>query len=212
MKKILYITANPMNEEASYSMALGKEFLSTYKEVNPNDEIVHLDLFRENIPQIDADVLSGWGKMGKGVAFNDLFSEEQSKISRLGELSEQFINADKYIFVTPFWNFSYPPVMKAYLDAVSVAGKSFKYTEDGVPVGLLNNKKAVHIQARGGFYSEAPFSDLEMGNRHIQIMMSFFGVPSFEEIVVEGHNKDVDNAESIKKAGIDRAIDSAKNF
>ncbi len=98
---------------------------------------------------------------------------EQEKVNRLAELSEQFVTADKYVFVTPMWNFSFPPVMKAYLDSVAVAGKSFKYTAEG-PVGLLTDKKALHIQARGGIYSEGPAADMEMGHRYIGIMMNFF--------------------------------------
>ena len=43
---------------------------------------------------------------------------------------ETFMNADRYVFVTPMWNFSYPPVVKAYLDNVAIAGKTFKYTEN----------------------------------------------------------------------------------
>ena len=53
---------------------------------------------------------------------------------------ETFMNADRYVFVTPMWNFSYPPVVKAYLDNVAIAGKTFKYTENGT-VGLLEGKK-----------------------------------------------------------------------
>lgn len=59
MTKVLYITAHPLDDTQSYSMAAGKAFIETYKEVNPTHEIVHIDLFKENIPQIDADVLSG---------------------------------------------------------------------------------------------------------------------------------------------------------
>ena len=99
-------------------------------------------------------------------------AEEKAKVSRLSSLSEQFVAADKYVFVTPLWGFSFPPVMKAYFDSVSVAGKTFKYTEEG-PVGLLTDKKAFHIQARGGFYSEEYLHrDLEMGHRYISVMMN----------------------------------------
>lgn len=42
-------------------MAAGKAFIETYKETNPTDEIVTLDLFKEDIPNLDADVMSGWG-------------------------------------------------------------------------------------------------------------------------------------------------------
>jgi FMN-dependent NADH-azoreductase len=211
MAKVLYITAHPLTEEQSFSLAAGKAFIETYKEVNQNDEIVHLDLFKENIPQIDADVLGGWGKLQKGSAFEELTSEEQAKIGRLAELVEQFTGADKFVFVTPLWNFSFPPVMKAYLDAVAVAGKTFRYTAEG-PIGLLTDKKALHIQARGGYYSEGPAAEVEMGHRYLSNIMNFFGVPSFEGLFIEGHNANPEKAQEIKENGIARAKDMAHTF
>ena len=211
MTKLLYITAHPHDESQSYSMAVGKAFLDTYKEVNPNDEIVHIDLYKENIPEMDADVFSGWGKLRSGQAFDTLSAEEQAKVGRLAELSEQFISGDKYVFVTPLWNFSFPPVMKAYFDSIAVAGKTFKYTEQG-PVGLLTDKKAFHIQARGGIYSEGPAAEMEMGHRYINVMMNFFGVPSIEGLFVEGHNAFPEKAEEIKVNAIARAKDMAHTF
>lgn len=212
MTKTLYITANPNSKEVSYSMATGSAFIEKYAALNPDDQIVHIDLYKEYIPHIDSDVFSGWGKLNKGVSFEDLTADEQKKVGRLSALTEEFINADKYVFVTPFWNFSYPPVMKAYIDAVSVAGKSFKYTEDGTAVGLLVGKKAIHIQARGGFYEQGPLAELEMGNRHIQIIMNFFGITSSELVVVEGHNKEPKNAQKIKEDAIKRAVVAAEKF
>lgn len=211
MTKLLYITAHPHNETQSYSMAVGKEFLDTYKASNPSDEIVHIDLYKENIPHIDADVFSGWGKLRSGQGFETLSTEEQAKVRRLGELSEQFIAADKYVFVTPLWNFSFPPVMKAYLDSIAVAGKTFKYTEQG-PIGLLTDKKALHIQARGGIYSEGPAAEMEMGHRYLNILMNFFGVPSFEGLFIEGHNAMPEMAEEIKANAIARAKEMAQTF
>lgn len=140
MTKTLYITAHPHDEKTSYSMAAGKAFIESYKEAHPDDEVIHLDLYRENIPQIDADVFSGWGKLQSGKGFEELSESEKAKVGRLNELSEQFVEADQYVFVTPLWNFSFPPVMKAYFDSVAVAGKTFKYTEQG-PIGLLTDKK-----------------------------------------------------------------------
>lgn len=212
MTKVLYITAHPLNDEHSYSLATGKAFIEEYQRVNPTDEVIHIDLFKENIPQIDADVFSGWGKLSSGLGFEELTEQEKLKVTRLSELNEQFISVDKFVFVTPFWNFSYPPVMKAYLDAVSVAGKSFKYTDLGQPVGLLTDKKALHIQARGGFYSEGAAAELEMGHRHLQVMMNFFGVPNFEGLFIEGHNKAPEKAQEIKENAISRAKDLAHTF
>ncbi|MGF3104955.1 FMN-dependent NADH-azoreductase [Rossellomorea sp. DUT-2] len=211
MAQVLYITAHPHDDTLSYSMAVAKAFMDTYKEVNPDDQVVHIDLYREHIPHIDADVFSGWGKLQTGKGFEELSSEEKSKVNRLNELSEQFISADKYVFVTPLWNFSFPPVMKAYIDSVAVAGKSFKYTEQG-PVGLLTDKKAIHIQARGGIYSEGPAAGMEMGHRYLDIIMQFFGVPSFEGVFVEGHAAMPEKAQEIKENAIARAKDAAHTF
>ncbi|MBN8192751.1 FMN-dependent NADH-azoreductase [Bacillus sp. NTK074B] len=211
MAHVLYITAHPHDDTQSYSMAVAKAFMDTYKEVNPGDQVIHVDLYQEHIPHIDADVFSGWGKLQSGKGFEELSQEEQKKVNRLNELSDQFIEADKYVFVTPFWNFSFPPVMKAYIDSVAVAGKSFKYTEQG-PVGLLTDKKAIHIQARGGIYSEGPAAGMEMGHRYLSLIMQFFGVPSFEGIFVEGHAAMPDKADEIKQNAISRAKDAAHTF
>jgi FMN-dependent NADH-azoreductase len=211
MASVLYITAHPHNETQSYSMAVGKVFIDSYKQINPNDEVVQLDLYKENIPHIDADVFSGWGKLRSGQGLDELTAEEKVKVGRLNELSNQFVEADKYVFVTPLWNFSFPPIMKAYLDSVAVAGKTFKYTEQG-PIGLLTDKKALHIQARGGFYSEGPAAQMEMGHRYLSVMMSFFGVPSLEGLFVEGHNAMPDKAQEIKEKAIARARDLAHTF
>ncbi|EIT87234.1 azoreductase [Fictibacillus macauensis ZFHKF-1] len=211
MSKVLYITAHPHDEKLSFSMAAGKAFIEAYKEANAGDELIHIDLYKEEIPAIDADVFSGWGKLQSGSGFEELSDVEQKKVQRLNELSDQFAQADKYVFVNPMWNFSFPPVMKAYLDSVAVAGKSFKYTEQG-PVGLLTNKKAFHIQASGGIYSQGPAADLEMGHRYLNVMMTFFGVPSFEGLFIEGHAAMPDQAEQIKQDGLTKATEAGRQF
>ncbi|WP_100334028.1 FMN-dependent NADH-azoreductase [Bacillus alkalisoli] len=211
MTKVLYITAHPHDDTLSYSMAVGKAFIDTYKEMNPDHEVINLDLYTEDIPHIDVDVFNGWGKLRSGQSFDELSAEEKAKVSRLNELVEQFIAVDKYVFVTPLWNFSFPPVLKAYIDSVSVAGKTFKYTAEG-PVGLLTDKKALHIQARGGIYSEGPAAAMEMGHRYLDIIMQFYGVPSFEGLFVEGHAAMPDKAQEIKENAIARAKDLAHAF
>lgn len=211
MSKVLYITANPKSKDESYSLSVGNAFIETYKKLNPNDEIITLDLYKMDIPLIDEDVFSAWNKFAQGLLFESLTSEEQKKISAMGTLLEQFMSADKYVFVTPLWNFTVPPKMKAYLDTLCIAGKTFKYTENG-PVGLLTDKKAVHIQARGGIYSAGPAANLEMGDKYINAILSFIGITDKQSVIVEGINAMPDQAEEIKKNAINKAIEVSKEF
>ena len=214
MTKVLFITANPNDENRSVSMATGKAFIETYKEANPADEIVTVDLFKEEVPNLDADVFSGWGKLRTGQPMDALSAEELAKVSRLNEILDQFVSADKFIFVTPLWNYFIPAVLKAYIDAVAVPGKTFKYTENG-SAGLLEGqgKKVLHIQARGDFYSEGhPLADLELGNRYLKQLMAIMGITEFEGLFIEGHDAMPNKAEEIKAAGIERAKQLAQKF
>ncbi|WP_090979648.1 NAD(P)H-dependent oxidoreductase [Paenibacillus sp. CF384] len=209
-EKVLYITAHPKNQESSYSMSVGAAFIETYQKENPNDEVIHLDLYQSSIPEIDADVMNGWKKAGEGKA---LSSAEQSKIARLNELVDQFVEADKYVFVNPIWNFSFPPVLKAYIDSICVAGKTFQYVEGKGPVGLLSSKKAVHIQASGSVLSPgSDFAAFEMGHRHLNVIMKFLGVPNLEGIFVEGTASASDQAKTIIDKSIRKAREVAKAF
>ncbi|MCE5097102.1 FMN-dependent NADH-azoreductase [Staphylococcus devriesei] len=208
MAKLLYITAHPLDELASNSMAAGKAFLESYKENHSSDEIKHIDLFKEDIPMIDKDVLTGWGKLRNG---DTLTNEEQQKVDRLSAILDEFLSADKYVFVSPMWNLSFPPVLKAYIDAISIAGKTFKYTAEG-PQGLLTDKKVLHIQSRGGFYSEGPAAEMESGDRYLKTIMSFLGVPSYETVIIEGHNAEPERTEEIKAASLAEAREMSKNF
>lgn len=211
MANVLYITAHPLDPNRSYSLAVGKTFIDSYQEFHPQDEIVHLDLYQADIPYLDADVFSGWEKLQKGEPFNQLTTAERSKVGRLAELGGQFVLANKYVFVAPMWNFSVPAIMKTYLDAVAVSGKTFKYSKKGSQ-GLLKGKKALHIQARGDIYSEGPEKDLEMGQRYLKVMMNFFGIHNFEEIIIEGHVQFPEKAKEIKEKALLEAKELAQRF
>ncbi|MCY9656468.1 FMN-dependent NADH-azoreductase [Paenibacillus chondroitinus] len=210
MATVLYITAHPLDPEESFSLAVGKEFIEAYREANPTDEVVHLDLYKENIPQFDADVLRGWEKLRSGLSFNQLSEAEQSKVARLDAIVDQYVAADKYVYVSPMWNFSIPPVLKAYTDATSIPGKTFKYTKNG-PEGLLSGKKALHIQASGSVYSEGPLAEVEMGYTYLKKILQFYGIQSMEAIFVEG-TASSERAPAIKEKAIAHAKEVAKRF
>lgn len=185
MERILFITANPKTNEESTSLSLGQEFLKAYRGANPEDEVTVIDLYDTDIPEIDYDLMKIIGNVRMGKSLEDMTKQNLVKFERYNQLTEQFVNSDKYIFVTPMWNLGLPPRVKTYIDTFCVAGKTFKYTEKG-PEGMLKNKKCLHIHASGGFHS---FRDV----------FKFIGVEDYRSLIVEGHAAIPDRAQTIIK-------------
>lgn len=210
MAKLLYVTCNLKPTELSRSLSVGKEFLDEYLRQNPDDEVHFLDLYRDNIQRIDADVLAGWGKLMKGGDFASLATDEQRKVGRIWKHADQFIAADKYVFVTPMFNLGFPAELKMYIDAVCVVGKTFVYTSTG-PVGLLKNqgRKCLHIHSNGGFHYG---KEEDHSVPYLKTIMGFMGVENFEAVVVEGVDAIPELSESFKAVAEERARKLASQF
>ncbi|HAT4283639.1 TPA: FMN-dependent NADH-azoreductase [Clostridium perfringens] len=198
MSKVLYIKANIKNEGESRTFKVSDSFVEEYKRNNPEDEIITLDLYKENIDFLRTDDL--------GKLFGP--KDEESKNNSILKYAYEFAAADKYIIAAPMWNLSFPAILKAYIDYVSVSGITFKYTAEG-PVGLLNNKKAVHIVSRGGAYNNSPY---EMGDRYLRTILGFFGIKDIETIAIDNLDVIGVNVEEKVKEGIEKATSLAKKF
>ena len=168
MSKVLYIKANIKGEGQSRTFKVSDSFVEEYKKNNPKDEVIVLDLYKEEIDFLRPEDL--------GAVFGP--KNEDSKNHPVLKYAYQFAEADKYIIAAPMWNLSIPAILKAYIDYVSVSGITFKYTAEG-SVGLLNNKKAVYIVARGGEYGHVPY---EMGDIYLRTILGFFGISDVETI------------------------------
>lgn len=187
MPKLLYITVNPKKEvKLSKGMQIGEVFLEEFKKHHPNVEIENMHLYDMEIPEVDMDLLYARAKLSfMGYKFDQLNNAEQTKITKMHELADRFIEADYYVFVTPLWNLGSPAILKAFLDNLFIVNKTFKNTDDG-PEGLLKGKKAVHIQTRGGIYSTGPLVDFEFGDRFLTTVLRFLGIDVMDSIIAEG--------------------------
>ena len=198
MSKVLYIKANLKPEGESRTFKVSDNFIEEYKKQNPNDEVITLDLYEEGIDFLRPQDLG------------DIFGPktEESKNHPVLKYAYQFAEADKYIIAAPMWNLSIPAILKAYIDYVSVTGITFKYTAQG-PVGLCENKKALHIVSRGGEYGDAPY---EMGDRYLKTILAFFGVQDVQTLAVE--NVDVMGIDVEQKLNdaIKQGQEIVKNF
>lgn len=197
MKKILYIKANPKTEEQSRTFKISEAFVKYYKEKNPNHKIITLDLYKENIRPLTLDDIE--------TIFGP--KSDDSKVNPLLKYAYEFAEADKYIVASPFWNLSVPSILKVYVDYICVTGISFKYTESG-SLGLLENRRAVHITTRGGYYSEPPLLHVEMGDKYLRGIFGFMGITDFTTIAAEGLDIMGNDIQKI----VDEAIEDAKTL
>ncbi|MGY2895011.1 FMN-dependent NADH-azoreductase [Deinococcus sp. UYEF24] len=207
MTKVLFIKGNPKKTEQSYSLRLGQAYVEAYKAAHADAEVTELDLYEDHIPLIDEEVMTGWGKLAQQ---QDLNNHEAHKVTRLGELVDQFVAADVVVLAAPMWNFSYPPMVKAYVDAVSVAGKTFKYTAEG-PVGLAGGKKVVLAESRGGVYSEGPAAGVQHTESYMKAVLGWMGITDVDVFLVEGVAIDPSKGEEILAAAVAKAEQAAKN-
>lgn len=208
MTSVLFVKANNRPADQAVSVKLYEAFLASYKESHPNDTVVELDLYKEELPYVGVDMINGTFKASRGL---DLTAEEAKAVSVADKYLDQFLAADKVVFGFPLWNLTIPAVLHTYIDYLNRVGKTFKYTPEG-PVGLIGNKKIALLNASGGVYSEGPKAEMEMAVKFVANMMSFFGGKDMEKVVIEGHSQFPDKAEEIIAAGLEKAIKVASTF
>ncbi|HVK92160.1 MAG TPA: NAD(P)H-dependent oxidoreductase, partial [Mycoplana sp.] len=92
----------------------------------------------------------------------------------------------------PMYNFSLPSQLKAWIDRIAVAGKTFRYTENG-PEGLAKGKKVIVVSTRGGHYSSGPAAAMDHQESYLQAVFGFLGITDIEFVRAEGLNISADS-------------------
>lgn len=100
----------------------------------------------------------------------------------LFDLAKQFAEADHIVIAAPFWDLSFPAVLKQYFEQICVRGITFYYTPEGIPVGLCKAKSLTYITTAGGdFFPE------EYGAGYVKALaQTFYGIPEFRLIKATG--------------------------
>lgn len=208
MSNVLFIKANNRPAEQAVSVQLYNAFLASYKESHPEDQITELDLFAEQLPYYDNTLITGIYKAAQGY---EATPEEAAGAALVKKYLDQFVAADKVVFGFPLWNLTVPAVLHTYIDYLSQAGTTFKYTAEG-PVGLLTDKKAAVLNARGGIYSEGPAASAEMAVNFVSGLLNFWGVQNITKVIIEGHNQNPQQSAEIIAKGLEAAKSAAVSF
>ena len=133
MEKILFVNACP--REGSRTLELANYALSKLE-----GKVTQLPLFEENLLPLNAKTLALRYKMiAAGKYDHPVF-----------KYARQFIEADRIVLAAPFWDLSFPSVVKVYVEYLMALGLTFGYTEEGLPKGNCNARQLVLISTAGG--------------------------------------------------------------
>ena len=208
MPNVLFVKANDRPTDQSVSVKMYELFLQSYKEVNPSDEIIELDLFQENLPHYGNTEITGVAKKNRGI---ELTTEEEKAVNLIDKYLTQFLSMDKIVFAFPLWNKTVPTPLTTYIAYLTQAGKMFNYTENG-PVGYAGDKKVMILNARGGDYSLDMMAPAEMAVGLVKNIINIWGIKSPEEVIIEGHHMYSEKSEEIIATGLENVIKAASKF
>ena len=198
--KLLHIDSSPLAGN-SVSRQLTERVVAQWRAFHPGTVVEYLDLAVDAPNHLNIDSLGF--RTGPNAA--DL-SDVQRRENEISErLVSQFLAADVIVVGAPMYNFSIPTQLKAWIDRIAVAGKTFSYTENG-PVGLVKGKRAIIALARGGFYNEAsPAASLEHVETYLRGLFNFIGVePEF--VIAEGLNISPEHREAALGTAIGETV------
>ena len=170
---------------------------------NPGAQVQRLDLHAQPIDHLAA-VSLGF-RTGQEAATAD----ERAQNALSEQLVSQFLAADVVVIGAPMYNFSVPSQLKAWIDRVAQAGRTFRYTANG-PEGLAGGKRVIVLSSRGGQYAGTPFeAAMDHQEAYLRAVFSFFGLPEIEIVRAERLAMDHDASLEAAKASLDELLEGA---
>ena len=116
-------------------------------------------------------------------------------LNPLFHLARQFSEAETIVIAAPFWDLSFPAMLKQYFEQINVVGITFKYSDDGVPIGLCRASRLFYVTTAGGF-----FVPEEYGFGYIKALAhNYYGVQDVRQITAVGLDIDGADVDAIMK-------------
>lgn len=112
-----------------------------------NRPVEEVRLEEINFPIVDEDFLN----------MRDRLISEGSLDIPVFKLARQFSEAETIVIAAPYWDLSFPAVLKQYFEQVNVVGITFRYTEEGIPEGLCKADRIFYVSTAGGIYVPTEF-------------------------------------------------------
>lgn len=175
--KLLHIDSSILGDNSA-SRQLSREVVQAWQAADASIEVVYRDLAADAISHFSAATLLAAGTAEEA---RDAAQAFEARLSQ--ETLDEFLAADAVVIGAPMYNFSVPTQLKAWIDRVAVAGKTFRYTEAG-PEGLCGNKKVILVSTAGGLHAGQA-----TGAGHedfLKVFLGFIGVTDLEIVRAHG--------------------------
>jgi FMN-dependent NADH-azoreductase len=163
---LLHLDSSVLGTQSA-SRELTAAVVAAWQAVHPRGTVAYRDLAADPLPHLD----------GAALAKADPVAAAEAE-----RVLEQFLAADVVVVGAPMYNFSIPSQLKAWIDRVAVAGRTFRYTAKG-PEGLAGGKRVVVASTRGGIHGGTPSDFVEP---YLRQVFGFLGITDIEFVTAEG--------------------------
>jgi FMN-dependent NADH-azoreductase len=192
--KLLHVDASILGAN-SLSRRLSAAIVERLREANPALAVTYYDLGGEPLGHLTGAEFAAL----RGTQPDDPAARQDA--ARNAKALADFLAADIVVIGAPMYNFTIPSQLKAWIDRLAVAGKTFRYTDKG-PEGLAGGKRVIIASSRGGFYGpQTPASFLDHQETYLRGVFGFLGITDLTFIRAEGVNLGPDQ----RSAAIDAA-------
>jgi FMN-dependent NADH-azoreductase len=176
--KLLHIDSSVLGP-SSVSRQVSAAIVDRLREATPGLDVVYRDLTLTPLAHLSGLHLSAM----QGAALEDGLQQD---IDASQAVMDEFLAADIVVLGAPMYNFTIPSQLKAWIDRIVVAGKTFKYGPQGAE-GLAGDKRVIIAISRGGFYGAGtPAAVGEHLETYLRWVFGFIGVANPEFISADG--------------------------
>lgn len=175
--KLLHIDSSILGD-ASASRQLSREVVDAWRASQSGVEVSYRDLGADAVAQFSGFTL---GSNGTPAELRDAAQQHEAALSE--NIMAEFLASDGIVIGAPMYNFGVPSQLKAWIDRVVVAGKTFAYGANG-PQGLAGNKKVVIVSTAGGMHAGQPSAAAH--EDYLKFVLGFIGITDVTVVHAQG--------------------------
>lgn len=164
---LLHIDSSLLGQDSA-SRRLSAAVVASRRAADPTLRVTYRDLDATPLPHLSS------GSLAKA---------DPAEAAAADQVMQEFLDADVVVVGAPMYNFAIPSTLKAWIDRLAVAGKTFRYNQEGMAEGLAGGKQLVIASSRGGFHQS---SGADFQEPYLRYMFGFMGITDIAFVRAEG--------------------------